>query len=160
MCQSSGGWYVSGSGERRRMEQWVGLLSKITHSLAVAGHMAGIEALNWSNEVSINRWEATMPDWHSLLHSNLYTHADRNVKSGFWVSVRLVTALFALQASALNMMSLGQKPLELLIWKKKKKCDSLTLRYSHRQTERLRSSRNLISLSEWDICDRVLLWPI
>lgn len=53
MTESPAGWRVSGSGEKGWNKKWDSSLCD--HSLAVVGYSSGIEALNWSNQVSIYR---------------------------------------------------------------------------------------------------------
>lgn len=50
---------VCGSGEKGWNKDWVSSLCD--HSLAVAGYSAGIEAINWSNQVSIYRSDGQQP---------------------------------------------------------------------------------------------------
>ena len=54
MCQSSRGWCVSGSGERRKMR---GLVSILQDHLSVSSHRSSIKAPNWSIKMSIDRSE-------------------------------------------------------------------------------------------------------
>ena len=57
MCQSSRGWCVTGSQEKKKKRGWVACL--LDHPLAVAGHGVGIYAPNWSNKVLVKRSEVS-----------------------------------------------------------------------------------------------------